>query len=113
MVPAAAGSTSWRKLSERATPASIVVLSVVVDLLEGAVTSCGAYKVETIGSEFMAVSGLPAACPQHHNTAHAMMRTAVKMIECLGAAGMDDVRAVHARACVDAMRTDRAGVRRR
>lgn len=49
-------------------------------------------QVETIGSEFMGVSGLPAASPQPRNTAHVALRAALAMLEEVTAAGDDDVR---------------------
>lgn len=52
----AEGRMEMRKLSERATAGSVTTLSFVVEVLEEAVLRAGAHKVETIGSEFMAVS---------------------------------------------------------
>ncbi len=45
------GTGPLRKLSERATPSALVVLSSVIELLDTVVEGGGAYKVETIGSE--------------------------------------------------------------
>lgn len=83
---------SWKKLSEGATPAALVVLSHVVEVLDHCVELAVCFKVETIGSEFMAVSGLPAASPQPRNTAHCILRAALAMLEEVAAAGMRDVR---------------------
>ncbi len=41
---------AWRKLSEKATPASLVVLAHVVDILETCTAHAGAYKVTAHGS---------------------------------------------------------------
>lgn len=115
---------TWRKLSEKATPAALVILAHVVDILERCTALAGAYKVcglrrvwlmwcivwarkapkppcqtrngtqvETIGSELMIVSGLPAASPQPRNTAHVALHAALAMLAEVAAAGMYDVRA--------------------
>ena len=89
----ASGEVGLRKLSEGATPASLVALSGAIERLDAVVGRCGVYKVETIGSEFMAVSGLPAACPQPRNTSQRMLRAALAMLQSVRAAGIENVSA--------------------
>jgi class 3 adenylate cyclase len=91
LVVSPSGVVGLRKLSERATPASLVALSEVFELLDAAVAACGVYKVETIGSEFMAVSGLPAACPQPRNTSQRMLRAAIAMLMSVKASDIETV----------------------
>ncbi len=86
----AAASGGPRKLSERATPVSLVALSSAIELMDGVVELCAVYKVETIGSEYMVVSGLPAACPQPRNTAQRMLRVGVAIIEALRTSNIED-----------------------
>ena len=77
------GRAAMRKLSERATRASLVALAEVIERLDAVVTAASVFKVETIGSEYMVVSGLPAACAQPRNTAETMLKAAVAMLQAI------------------------------
>ena len=85
------GTVTLRKLSERATAASLVALAEVIERLDAVVAAGSVYKVETIGSEYMAVSGLPAALAQPRNTATSALRTAVAMLIEIRMSGQDGV----------------------
>ena len=94
---------AMRKLSEHATPASLVILA---DIRAAGYGRCGCddvrcvcdsvYKVETVGSEYMTVSGLPAACAQPRNTAQAMMQAAAAMLRAMRSSKHHGVGAVRA-----------------
>lgn len=103
------GALVHRKLAEGASPATLVMvserarttprsnslvqLSMVFDTLEEITRAGGAHKVETIGSEFMAVSGLPAKAAQPGNTALVLVKVALEMLGAVRArAGMEMVR---------------------
>lgn len=65
-----AGHAQWRKLSYDLHESTLQQLSLVLDTLDNIAEAHGVHKVETIQSEFMAVSGLPArarhpACPSY------------------------------------------------
>lgn len=53
------------------------------------------------------MSGLPIASPQPRNTAHVMLATALRMLECCaGHAGLDDIRiavGMHSGRCIEAV----------
>jgi hypothetical protein len=80
-----------RKLSERATPSAIVLLTSVIELLDIVVEQGEVYKVETVGSCYMAVSGLPIGCPQPSNTSQCMLRVAVAMMDSLRTSTIENV----------------------
>jgi class 3 adenylate cyclase len=92
LVVSASGDVHLRKLSERATPASLTTLSVLFETLDAIVAQFKVHKVETIGSEYMVVSGLPAACPHPRNTSQRMLLVAVAMMEAVKASGIENVR---------------------
>lgn len=75
-----ASPVAVQKMSEGATPGSLYTLGIVFDTLDEVVSTLGAYKVETIGSEYMAVSGLPAGCLHPANPSMLMMSVAAAMI---------------------------------
>ena len=68
------------KLGSNLQSSSLTLLSAVFETLEKVVEQYGIFKVETIFSEFMAVSGLPAKHMHHKNTAYAMVVAALEMI---------------------------------
>jgi len=68
------------KLGSNLKSSSLTLLSAVFDTLERVVEQYGIFKVETIFSEFMAVSGLPAKRMHHKNTAYAMVVASLEMI---------------------------------
>jgi len=68
------------KLGSNLKSSSLTLLSAVFGTLERVVEQYGIFKVETIFSEFMAVSGLPAKRMHHKNTAYAMVVAALEMI---------------------------------
>jgi hypothetical protein len=78
---AAGVDARYQKMSEGATPGSLYTLGIVFDALDDVVATRGAYKVETIGSEYMVVSGMPAGCLHPANPSLLMMWVAGAMIE--------------------------------
>lgn len=74
------GEITPKKLGHNIDEKSLAVLSEVFNILDNVVSRNGVYKVETIFSEFVAVSGLPRARTHHPNTAYAMVITAIDML---------------------------------
>lgn len=74
------GEKKASKLGANVQESTLTVLSAVFHILDRVVARNQVYKVETIFSEFVAVSGLPRARSHHVNTAYAMVTTAIDML---------------------------------
>ena len=79
-VDAKTGTVRAAKLGFDLQASTLSVLSAVFNVLERVVERNGVHKLETVFSEFVAVSGVPLARSHHANTTYAMLLTAVDMM---------------------------------
>jgi class 3 adenylate cyclase len=83
MVPSSA-SKSMYKLGNNTQSETLDLLNNVFRTLDSVVERNVVFKVETIGSEYMVVSGLPSYCSHPNSTAFALIRTAMSMLSVVG-----------------------------
>ena len=74
------GALRAAKLGSDLQESTLSVLSAVFNVLERVVERNGVHKLETVFSEFVAVSGVPLARSHHPNTTYAMLLTAIDMV---------------------------------
>ncbi|KAA0146043.1 hypothetical protein FNF27_01413 [Cafeteria roenbergensis] len=81
MAPDHAQGDGLHKLGNNVHSGTLRTLSRVFKVIDGVMDRHGVFKVETIGSEYMAVSGLPVQCLHPRNPVFALIRASTDMLD--------------------------------
>jgi len=81
MAPDPLQGEGLHKLGNNLQAETLRTLSRVFKVIDGVMDRHGVFKVETIGSEYMAVSGLPVQCLHPRNPVFALVRASIDMLD--------------------------------